>query len=492
MATTGIKVEELESKSKDYAHMWKYWNKVEPIIEGLDSMKEQRERFLPRFPDESDANYNYRLGLAKLTNICRDVSEGLSSKPFEEEITLINNDDTTADGKFVSDFIEDVDGRGNNLSTFSSLTFFNGITNAIDWIFVDFPTVDTSRPISREQAKQKKLVPYWTHVLGKNVFDIRTKIHNSKELISFIKIFEPSDGVEPDKIRIFERNDTGLVTWKLYKKDEDGKHYNLEKEGKLSIQLIPFVPFITGRRNGNSYKFYPAMSDAVDLQITLYQNETALEYIKTMTGYPMLAANGMSPQKDASGKPITVAVGPNKVLYGPTNSAGQNGEWKYIEPSANSLEFLQKNIDRTKQDLRELGRQPLTALSTQLTTTTTAIAAGKAKSAVTVWALSLKDTLENCLKITMLWLSSKHEPEVNVFTGFDDILNDGTDITALLSMRQNGDLSRETLYVEMKRRKVLSPEFNFNSESERILNEIPSDEGEIQEDNNENGNEQNV
>ena len=89
-------------------------------------------------------------------------------------------------------------------------------------------------------------------------------------------------------------------------------------------------------------------------------------------------------------------------MYGAPNTNGTGGTWKYVEPSSNSLEFLKKDIDKTKTDLRELGRQPLTALSSQLTTVTTSIAAGKAKSAVTTWALALKDALENALYMTML------------------------------------------------------------------------------------------
>jgi hypothetical protein len=167
------------------------------------------------------------------------------------------------------------------------------------------------------------------------------------------------------------------------------------------------------------------------------------------------------------------------VLYGVPDGAGGAGEWKFIEPTANSMEFLKKSIDSTKQDLRELGRQPLTALSSQLTTVTTSIAAGKAKSAVTAWALGLKDALENALLITMKWMNVQYEPEVNVYTGFDNVMDDGSDLEALGKARERGDLSQETYWAELKRRKVLSPEFKAEDEFKRILNEMPSGETDI-------------
>jgi len=106
---------------------------------------------------------------------------------------------------------------------------------------------------------------------------------------------------------------------------------------------------------------------------------------------------------------------------------------------------------------------------------TTAVAAGKARSAVSAWALMLKDALENAFVITAKWMGIEYDPEVNVFTEFDNILEGDVDLTALAQARQNGDLSRETYWLELQRRKVLSPEFNAEIEIQRLLDEIPSD-----------------
>ena len=194
----------------------------------------------------------------------------------------------------------------------------------------------------------------------------------------------------------------------------------------------------------------------------------------------MLATDGLKPNLDVKGVPEKVRVGPNTVLYGCELKNGGGGTWKYVEPQANSLEFLKKDIDKTKTDLRELGRQPLTALSSQLTTVTTSIAAGKAKSAVTTWALALKDCLENALLMTMQWqrkdIPENEQPEVNVYTGFDNVLEDGSDLEELGKARERKDISRETYLEELKRRKILSAEFTFERETERLLNELPIDE----------------
>lgn len=465
-------------RTKDIAYMVPYWDMADAIIEGADAIKAGGKLFLPQFPDEKESDYCFRLKTAKFTNIYRDVLEGLATKPFEEEITLIGADVPEQ----IKDFVENVDGCGNNITVFASMTFFNGINSAIDWIFVDYPSVNTSTVFNQEQAKKLNIKPFWTHVLARNVYEVRTTLIGGEHVLSYIRIYEPSSTIDkPNHVRVFERNGDN-VSWKLYEEVSDSKTIEGQvveiASGTLSINVIPMIPFSTGRRDGNSYKFFPSMKDAADLQITLYQDESALQYIKTMAGYPMLAANGMKPPMEADGKtPKKVAIGPMRILYGLPDGAGNFGEWRFVEPNANSMEFLQKNIDKTKQDLRELGRQPLTALSSQLTTVTTSIAAGKARSAVSAWALALKDALENALMITNMYLNVEYPIEVNVYTDFDNVLDTTADLDTLDKARERGDLSLETYWFELKRRKILSPEFNKEDEENRLLNELPGDNG---------------
>lgn len=464
----------LLKRSPDIETMVPYWEQISDILEGKQAIKDGGEKYLPKFPDENKDDYDFRLTVAKFTNIYRDVVEGLATKPFQDEIGLLGGDKRPQELK---DFAEDVDGFGSNLTTFATLTFFNAINYGIDWIFVDYPTVQNPDKVTIAEAKKRNLKPFWVHILGKNVLEVKTRMQGSKQIITYFRCQEPGYGDEPMHVREFIETENG-VEWKLYVKikNKNGEdEFIVVDEGKLSIDFIPIVPFITGRRDGKSFKIYPPMADAADLQITLYQNESALEYIKVLACYPMLATDGTKPPKGPDGKPAKLRTGPNTVVYGVEKTNGDGGTWQYVEPQANSLEFLQKNIDKTKNDLRELGRQPLTALSTQLTTVTTSIAAGKARSAVTAWAYALKDALENALLITMKWMGIDYQPEINVYTGFDNIMDDGSDIEELGKARERGDISVETYWDELKRRKILSPEFDVEEERKRLLDDIPAD-----------------
>lgn len=472
---------DLERRSKDSAFMVRYWDKVDAVLDGIDGMRAQEE-FLPRFRDEETEDYNFRLGCTKFTNVYRDIVEGLSSKPFEQAVQLIADqtdatDDTQPNGipEAIEKFYWDVDGSGNNLTVFAAHTFYQGVNHAIDWIMVDHAPRDPSiRSIADMRARG--LRPYWSHVLARNVLDVQSKMIGGDEVLTYIKILEPGD---VDHIREFTRvgND---VTWTLKRKTYEGggaPRYTLVDSGDISIGVIPLVPFATGRRDGRRWRFDPPMRAAVELSINLFKQESELEYKSTMSAYSMLAGNGIAPPTGADGKtPNTkLAVGPSRVLWSPPrNDGGPPGRWEWIEPSSEILKFLEGRVGNTIQQLRELGRQPLTASSSNITVITAAVAAGKAKSAVKAWAYTLKDALENALLLTAKWMDLDYDPTAHVFAEFDDWM-EGEDLEALDKARERQDISHETYCEELQRRGVLSSNFTIARERKRLLTDLPAD-----------------
>lgn len=469
-------------RSRDSAAMLDYWNKTDAIIDGEDAVKDMHNVFLPKFAHEENEDYQVRCSLVKFTNVFRDIVENLATKPFEEDISLTETEADTVPPAAIEEFITDVDGAGNNITSFGAITFFNGIASAIDWIFVDMPTEqETANVRTRADAKAAGIRPYWSHVLGRNVLEARVKVINGKETLTYIRIFEPGTDVSRDHVRIFERQNDGVVTWKLYVKADEIQmgsqtQFKLEAAGLVSIDIIPLIPFITGRRDGRTFRIYPAMKDAADLQAQLYQQESGLKFSKTISAYPMLVGNGIRQEMEADGKtPKKIKVGPMRMLTTKPDGQGKYGEWKYIQPDASILKFLADDVKDTIQQLRELGRQPLTAQSGNLTVITTAVAASKAKSAVGAWANRLKDALQLALVITNKWLGiTDWTPQVNVYDEFDDFTDAVADVASLQTARDKRDISRKTFLRELQRRKILSQQFDAETDLAELLAETPT------------------
>lgn len=474
--------EAIDKRDTDSEQMVPYWDKVDDLIRGAQAVRDAGVKYLPQFPNEDKADYEFRRKNAKYTNVYGDIIESLSSKPFEKEVSLIAGEGTEkiTIPTEILEFIEDVDGSGNNLTGFAASTFYNGINAAVDWIFVDYPNTG-GEVRTRADARAAGARPHWSHVLGRNVLAARSAIINGKETWTYIKIYEPG---EPNYVRVMERQENGVVTWQLHREirnpNTGQKQWVIDTSGTISIGVIPMVPFITGRRDGKRYYFFPAMESAADLQIELYQEESGSKNIRTLAGYPMLAGQGVKPQKEADGVTnVTIGVGPGRVLYTGVNGDGSSGSWQFIQPDAGIMNHLKDTVKDTIGNLRELGRVPLTAQSSNVTVVTSAAAAGKTKSAVGAWALNLKNALENALVLTCKWLGipdAKYSPEVYVYTDFDAFMENAADLDALNSARERGDISQATYWSELKRRGVLSDDFDAEKERDLLFNEVPGDE----------------
>lgn len=477
---------DLSARNVDSAYMLPYWNLTDDLIVGYDAVKAQGAKYLPKFSDEPQSDYDARLQQTEMTNVYGDVVETLAGKPFEEAVTL-EQDKNEETGEAIplpsglDDFVKDVDGAGNDLTSFVATTFFNGINSAIDWIYVDYPKVDAATVRTQQDVINNGIRPFWSHVLGRNVLEATSQIINGKETLIYMRILEPGN---PNNVRVFTRTPDSIVTMMLFEEriESDGKtkSFILIDNAVITIGVIPLVPFVTGRRDGRSWKFFPTMRAAADVQIQLYQQESALKFAKTMTAYPMLAANGISPAKGPDGKPMKLAVGPNRVLYSQRDGgSGTYGSWSYVSPDAACLTFLKTDVKETMDQLRELGKQPLTAQSGNLTVITTAYAAGKSRSAVSAWALRLKGVVENAMKLTCLWLNIKpddFEPCIKVYDDFDDFSTDqASDLGALQFARTNKEISHENYIAELKRRNTIRPDMDDEENKRQLLNETPSD-----------------
>lgn len=467
--------DEIAEPSKDVTAMSKYWTMVDDLVLGEEAVKDKRDTYLPKFPDEEVKDYDFRLSCGVFTNVYRDILESLSAKPFEQEVSLITSDNITVPPQLET-FIENVDGAGNNLTGFAAEVFFRGINSAVHWIFVDYPVVEGVRTLADE--KRANIQPYWSHILASNMLEVQSKMIGGKQMITRFRYMEPGD---VNRIRVMDHDTGELPTWAIYeeirKPNTTTVTWELVDKGTFTIGVIPVVPFMTGRRMGNRWYWQPMMRDAANAQVHLYREETALEYAKVMGAHMMLAGNGVKPELDAAKNPKPISIRPAGVLYAPPNSDGTSGSWSFIGPPADLLNFLSGDIEKRMQMLRELGRQPLTAQTPGLTVVTTAFAAGKARSAVAMCALNLKNALENAFVLTCMWLNinkDQYDPQVFVYTDFDKFTDDKS-LTALRDARKDRDISQETYLGELKRRNVLSPDIVVEDEIIRVASELPGD-----------------
>ncbi|WP_306150731.1 DUF4055 domain-containing protein [Roseovarius sp. MMSF_3281] len=486
-----------DTRASDMEAMLPKWQKVRTILDGLASMRRQAKTYLPQLPKETDARYKFRIEVSKLTNVFADIVENLAHRAFAKEVTI--KEDTT-DSTF-DEFIEDVDGRGNSLHVVASESFYDAIAFGVDWILVDY-TKNVPQNATVAQERKMGARPYWVRYPVESVRAAYTAMIEGKEQFVHVRLLEHKTvrkgffETTEKRVLEFNREKEGeawggatITVWKEVKGDDGQLKWIIEEPKRpLTIQVIPLVAVLTGRRKGKGWTFKPPMQDAADLQITLFQQETGLEFAKTMSCYPMIAGNGVSPSIGEDGKPEPIETGPGIALYAPNTGEGGSASWEILEPSAASLKFLADDVKNTTKELRELGRQPLTAQSSgNLTKITTSFAASKGNSAIQAWAINASDAYNTAMAYTAMWLKSELRPLVQIDTDFDTSDSEDDGFSHVMSLRKSGDISRDATLHEAKRRSILDKKYDPEADADLILDDLEDGDDETEDEDDDDG-----
>lgn len=470
-----------------------YWQLIDVIRGGAEVIRTEGEKYLPRFQNETvteDANgrrydpYDKRRQHAPFTNVYEDISKNLASKPFAKELTL-----KEGTPQVYLDLSENIDGQGNNLHVFSEEVFSFGIDYAISWILVEFskatPRLD-GQPLSKAEESAQGLRPYWVHVHATRLLAVYSDFVNGMEQIVHARIDEPTTKLDGyiertvQRVRVINRapiewdlagkpSAYAGPEWALFEQvidpvDNTGA-WKLIDSGFYTIPVIPLVPFFTGRREPAKWIINPPLRGLAFMQVEEYQQESNLKTVMELTCFPMLSGDGVTP--DENNKKIP--VGPRAVLFGGSSVDGRPGSWHFIEPSSASIKTLMDKLDNTRSEMRDLGMQPLTMQN--LTVITTGQVAVKANSAVQAWVVRFKDSIEQCWTLTAMWLGRSDAVEVDVFRDFNAALDTGQSWLAAWNMRQNKDLSHESLIDVAKRFGYLSDNFDIKINDEQLAGE---------------------
>lgn len=479
--------------SSDYQEMSDYWDMISAIMGGTPKMRAAGQKYLPKFESESRDSYEERRQHAVFTNIFRSIVEDLAARPFTKEVDIKCS---TA----MSKLMENVDGQYTHINKFLGNWFQDAIANGVSFVFVDYARTDATIVDASGRTRRKTLAeerasgarPYAIMIPATDAIAVYSAMINGVEEfvhIRFREYFKRVDGfneVVVEQVRVLTRdpilNGEGLVVgfdkprfelWEASSTFSRSRPAEFKKvaEGPITLDHIPFSALVIGKRE-KGWVVLPAMNDAAYLQIEHYEAQNGVKNLKKMTAFPMITANGVDAPTNEKGQVVPLPVGPRAVLYtGRPEQGTPAGSFSIIEPGGQSLTFLRDDVKDLAQELRELGRQPLTAASGNLTVVTTVFAARRGNAAIQNWALDLKDSAENFLMYMAKWMKDSQEPEVEMDLDFSLEPGENDGFSDVLSMRKDGDLSQETLWNEAKRRGRLSASFDPVKERELIEEE---------------------
>lgn len=440
--------------SAAYKHMEPDWDMITRLLGGTKAMREAGETYLPKHKREYADDYEERLNTNVLANFFEWTLDSLVSKPFAENPKF---DKVPPE---IEGYMDDIDLQGNDIVVFLRSWFREGYAKAFSHVLIDFPRViprEDGQPRTLEDDRKEGLRPYWVHVCPENVLFAHSEMINGVEVLTHVRILEEEttvvewEEVTTQRIRVLRPGSVELYV----KKD---KKWELEDEWDTGLDFIPLVTFYSNGRE-SVLKAKPPLLDLAYMNVTHWQSSSDQRNCLTVARFPLLAGSGVS-SEDAD----ALVVGPNRLL----TTTAPEGKFYYVEHTGAALEAGQKDLEALEAQMAGYGATFLKEQPGAQTATARALDSAEAISPLKATTLVFADAVEQALDMTAAWIRQESGGEVAFNTEFGLTLGDQTGLDTLFKTRQQKDISRKSYLNELKRRALLSGEFDINDDQNEL------------------------
>ena len=430
--------------------MRKDWAIVAPLMGGTAAMRSAGKDLLPQYPAEEDASYLERLGLSTLLPAYAETISNMTSRVFAEPLQL--GDDVPPELVALCD---DIDAAGNDLNSWSVEWFRRGLSDGLCHVLVDYPPTTEMQTAADEMAAGVR--PYAVQVPGDKVLGWRS---NGGKLTQFryMESVEQDDGafgVElVDQIRVLE---PGL--WRTYRKT-DGV-WVLHSEGATSLAYIPIVTFYSGRTGLMTSR--PPLLELAHLNVKHWQSQSDQDNLLHVARVPLLFMF----TDDEEFKLV--------ISSGSATRMPKDGDAKYVEHTGAAITAGRESLQDLIEEMRMAGAKLLQKDKQQTKTAAQANEeAAQELSPLARMAHQFADCIAQVLQIMADYRAIPEGGMVEMRGNFDSDMIPEVSLPTLVGMASAGKLSDETLFTEMQRRGVISDEYNWQEEQERIASQGPA------------------
>lgn len=429
-------------------------------------MRDAGKVYLPQEPAETAAAYDNRLSRTVLTNLYKKTADKLVGKPLKKGVKL--GDDVPP---AIAIYIDNIDNQGTSLDVFSRKILTAAIDDGVTHILVDYS--DTSSvlgafpdgSLTLEQERTLGIRPYARHIKAADLIGWKWRIENNRRILTQVrikeyvrtdvdeftqKIAERIRVIEPNLVRVYEKvtDDEG---------GENGKQqWELIELKETTMSIIPMVTFYTNRKGFMIGE--PLLLDIAYLNVAHWQSDSDQRNILHIARVPILAAFGFGDDDSQ----VAFEIGSNTFVRGPTGASLQ-----YVEHSGKGIESGSKDLKELEERIQLLGMELLVKRPTgNVTATARTLDQVEADSALGTIAKELENALGKMLDLYGLWLGLGADGggTVEVFKDFSIESEDLQDVELLLRARMAREISQQTFWKEIKRRGLISDDFNPQDE----------------------------
>jgi hypothetical protein len=427
------------------------WAIVAPLMGGTAAMRAAGKALLPQYPAEEDDAYKDRLRLSTLLPAYAETVNNNTSRVFAEPLQL--GDDVP---ERLAELCADIDLGGNDLNSWSVDLFRSALSHGLCHVLIEYPRTEGLR--TRADEIKAGVRPYAVIIKPNQVLGWRSSGGKLTQ-VRYLESVEADDGdfgvTSLAQVRVLE---PGI--WRTYRKPEGGGAWAMHEEGQTSLSYIPWVTFYTGRTGVMTAK--PPLLELAHLNVKHWQSQSDQDNLLHVARVPLLF---MFTDDDKFQLVIS---------SGSATRMPKDGNAKYVEHTGAAINAGREALQDLIEEMRMAGAKLLQKDKQQTKTATQANEeAAQELSPLARMASQFADCLAQMLQIMADYLGLPDGGMVEMRGNFDNDFAPEVSLPALVSMASSGKLSDETLFAEMQRRGVISDEYNWDDERERIEQQGP-------------------
>lgn len=463
------------------------------LMGGTEAMIRAGERYLPRATrNETDKEYLSRLHRTVLLNAYKRTVRFCRGQVFKKPVVI---EDRKPEDLISQEFVdwfkmwsEDVNREGDNLTDWSGGAFEDGLNNGVTFCLVDYSAVDTMTDENgnvryrdqngeyqlktQEADKENGWGPYLIHVPVGRVIDCRLeRVAGVQRCVHFRYMedfyVESENWTQERRQRIRVFTPGHFEIWENSADQSDD--FSQQSTGEMKDergQLLPYVPlsiFMPGDKR-TAVTAEPALQDLAQLNKRHWQATSAqaelMEFVRRPVWFGRSLGDGDKP----------LEFGPGVVV----NCSSDYAALQSLGVDAASVAAGRQELQDLENQMAMYGLQLLQP-NTGGAVTATEITQDTEESISTLqdWALRFQNFIENVLRDVALWKVEADGPSVKVNTDLTRIVNS----QLLMTLQQNGVLSKRTLLALLIGAGVLPDDFDVDAETDRIAQELNTQAG---------------
>lgn len=453
----------VRDQSSAVACMAENWPIIAALLGGTSAMRKNAS-LLPKWPNEEQKSYEARLAVATLFPAFQRTIEVLTGKPFSKPLTIGEDVPTRIKG-----WTENIDLQGRNLHAFAASLCEEALSYGLSGILVDYPpTKDKDgKPLYTTQAAEASagVRPYFVHIHPGQILGWRSTRVNGAEVLTQLRLLEcvtEEDGdfgeKQIEQVRVLMPGN-----WQIWRKSNaptSKEEWVLHDHGSTSLSVIPFVT-VYGKRTG-FMRAAPPLLEMAHMNVKHWQSQSDQDTILHVARVPILAVIGVDDDK------WSLTVGASSAVKLPLN-----GDIKFVEHNGNSIEAGRKSLLDLEDQMRQAGAELLVIKPGNITESQTLADNEQGACALQRIVSDLEDGIDQALQFMAMWIGEAQGGHAEIYDDFGAATLAEASAELLLKMKQSGDLSRQTLQSELKRRGILSPEFDSQQEEDLIAGQPP-------------------